>query len=188
MNSTIKRAGLWALGAVLPKQQVLDRHMRHMARGVAYLLCGGIIVATVFLALLAGAYFVLLEQGLTIFSSAAIIITMALLGAVICFLLADRSLHRAARLTEELKISTPALPKIEADVDLQEGASVLINAFLAGFRGSYHTRRPSAQPDLFDEKVEPDIGKVHVRSESRAEPSYDEDKDIIRFRPRHEAG
>lgn len=186
MDNTVKRIGLWALGALLPRPQVFDRHIRHMARGVTYLVCGGMIIAAIFLALLAAVYGVLIEQGLSVATSAAITITMALLGAIICFLMADRALNRAAHLPEELKMASPALPKIEADLDLQEGASVLLHAFLAGFRGSRPSRRSRVQADLFDDDEDKNVAEVHVRTESRVERDYDEDKDIIRFRPRHQ--
>jgi phosphate/sulfate permease len=182
MDNTIKRLGLWALGALLPRQQVFDRHVRHMARGVTYLVCGGMIVAAVFLALLAGTYVMLVEQGLSVAVSVAITTVLALLGAAICFLLADRSLSRASQLTEELKLTPPPLPKVKADVNLQEGASVLVNAFLDGFRHPHRYRPHSRdQADLFGYDEDETIGELHLQNERE----YD-DKDIIRFRPRHQ--
>jgi hypothetical protein len=174
MSDTMKRVGLWALGAMLPKEQVFARHIRHMARGVTYLVCGGMIIAAAFLAALAGLYIALVDQGLTVAAAVGITGIIALLGATLCFLLAERALDRASRLTEELKISAPSLPNLRADIDLQEGANVLAHAFLDGLlrRPPY---RSHAQADLFEERM---AGK------SEREREYEHDKDIIRFRPR----
>lgn len=175
-HNTMKRIGLWALGSMLPKEQVFDRHIRHMARGVTFLVCGGMIIAAAFLAALAGLYMSLITQGMTVAASVAITGVIALLGAAVCFLLADRALGRASRLTDELKVSTPSLPHIKADIDLQEGANVLVNAFLDGFLHR-PPMRPRPQADLFDDE---DIAELHIEREE-----YD-DKDIIRFRPRNQ--
>ncbi|MCH2546931.1 MAG: phage holin family protein [Alphaproteobacteria bacterium] len=183
MANTIKRIGYWAIGALLPNQEVFNNHIRNMARGVMFLVCGGMIIAALFLATLAGVYALLLEQGLSVLTSAVLTAVIALMGAALCFLMAERSLNRASRLTEELKITPPSLPTVKADIDMQEGVSVLFNAFIDGFRGRGEVYR--AQADLFDYEDE-DIADVHIRHKSRHEHYYDDDKDIIRFRPRHE--
>lgn len=190
MADTMKRLALAAIGTLLPKQDVFDKHVRHMARGVTFLVCGGMIIAALFLATLAGIYMAMLEQGLSVAVAAAITGTVALLGAIVCFLLADRALNRASHLTEELKVTAPPLPKINANIDLQEGATVLFNAFMDGF----HTPR-NTQEDLFDyaEALRAEVKalrrELDAKSAVNVERQYDEDKDIIRFRPRNnEAG
>lgn len=183
-GDTMKRIALWALGAMLPREQVFDRHIRHMARGVTLLVCGGMIVAAVFLAALAGLSMMLVESGLSTGAAVAITAVIALLGATVCFLLADRSLNRASKLTEELKVSPPKLPRIEADLDLQEGANILVHAFLDGLLPRRSGRRYTAQKDLFDYEMDEEIGDVHLRGNVHVEREYDEEKDVIHFRPR----
>lgn len=185
MDNTIKRLGLWALGTLLPKPHILDRHIHHLAWGMAYLVFGGVIVVAIFLGLLAGTYAVLLAQGLSVIAAAAITLTLALLGAAICFLLADRALGRVIQVTNDLKVSSPSLPKIEATLDLQEGVSVLVQAFLAGFRGPRREKhRYDEQADLFEDEEEETIAELHLRTEAHPELSKEDDKDIIHFRPR----
>lgn len=181
----MKRLGLWAMGALLPREQVFDRHLRHMARGVTFLVCGGMIIAAVFLASLAGLTMLLAESGLSTPAAVSITAVIALLAAAVCFLLADRALGRAAHLTEELKMSPPALPRIEAELDLQEGANILLHAFLDGLLPRRKSRRYEAQRDLFDDdRADEDIADIHLRGNGHVEREYDADKDIIHFRPR----
>lgn len=190
MVDTMKRLGLWVLGQMLPREEVFDRHIRHMARGVTFLVCGGMIVASVFLAILGMLYIGLVEQGLSAVLAAAITGIVALLGSVICFQMADKSLTKASKLTEELNVSTPSLPKLEANVDLQEGAAVLINAFLDGIRTpsstAYHTKKHEELVERL-EMLQAELEAELAAQEDivRVEKEYDSDKDIIHFRPKN---
>lgn len=187
MADTMKRIALWVLGLTLPREEVFDRHVRALARGVTYLVCGGVIITAIFLALLGALYMMLLDQGLSATSAGGITGIVALLGAAICFLLADKSLSKASRLTDELRVASPSLPKLEASIDLQTAATTLVNAFIDGFRGRTGTpyqKHKHLQEDLFErlERLEAELEEAAAKE--RVEREYDESKDIIRFRPR----
>ena len=188
----MKKIALWVLGQMLPREEVFDRHIRHLARGVTYLVCGGVVITAIFLALLGALYMALVDQGLSTALAGTLTGIVALLGAAVCFLLADKSLSRASKLTDELKVGTPTLPKIEATLDLQEAANTLLNAFIDGVRGRAGTpyqKHKRLQEDLFErlERLEAEL-EAELEEEAanhRVEREYDENKDIIRFRPRH---
>lgn len=190
MADTMKRIALWALGQMLPREEVFDRHIRNMARGVTYLVCGGMIIAAVFLALVGAMYFALIAQGLSIVLSAAITGIVALLGAVVCFLLADKSLSRAAKLTDELTMKPPKLPTLEGSVDLQQGAIALASAFLDGFTERpdtpYQRRKHDALVARLEEleaELEAELAAQEAEEE-REEVLLGNEKDIIHFRAR----
>lgn len=160
---------------MLPRRLVFVHHLRHLARAVAWFVCGGVLLAAVFLALLAGTYTGLIVQGVSAVAAALIVGVVAVMAGALCFLMAERSLDKAASLTDELQMHPPSLPRIQADLDLQEGASVLFRAFMDGFRGheaQEHKKKTAVQEE------ETILSRVEVERE------YDSEKDIIRFRPR----
>lgn len=194
MADTMKRIALWALGQMLPREEVFDHHIRNMARGVTYLVCGGMIIASVFLALVAAMYFALVAQGLSIALSATITGIVALLGAAVCFLLADKSLSRAAKLTDELTVKPPKLPTLEASVDLQQGAVALASAFIDGLTGRpdtpYQRRKHEALLARLEEleaELEAELAAQETAEEFEEELEEEllgNEKDIIHFRAR----
>lgn len=192
MADTMKRIALWVLGQMLPREEIFDYHIRHMARGVTYLVCGGMIIAALFLAAVGALYFALVAHGLSVPLAASMTTVMALMGAAVCFLLADKSLSRAAKLTEQLTVKPPKLPPLEANIDLQQGAVTLVNAFLDGLRGrmdtSHHHRRHRellARLEELEAELEAEIAAQEALAEAEAKRK-EGDKDIIHFRPRDE--
>lgn len=176
MSDTLKRIGLWTLGRMLPRRLVFTHHLRHLARAVAWFVCGGVLLAAVFLALLAGTYSVLIVQGVSAIVAAVVVGVVAVMAGALCFLMAERSLDKAASLTDELQMHAPSLPRVQADLDLQEGASILFRAFMDGFRGHEgHEHKKKATVVQEEETI---LSRVEVERE------YDSEKDIIRFRPR----
>lgn len=176
MSDTAKRLGLWALGRVLPRRQEVAFHVRHFAQGLVWFICGGMLLAAVFLAVLAVAYLALVAEGLSVAAAGTIVGVVAVLAMAICFLQAVRSFDKAAAIAENLHLRPPALPRIQADLDLQEGVSVLFNAFMDGLRG--HERTERGKKAATAEEEETILSRVEVERE------YDVEKDIIRFRPR----
>lgn len=175
MSDTLKRIGLWTLGRMLPRRRVFAGHIRHLAHGVAWFVCGGVLLAAVFLAVLAGTYSALIVQGISAVIAAVIVGVVAILAGALCFLMAERSLDKAASITDELQMHAPSLPRIQADLDLQEGVTVLFRAFMDGLRGEDHERKKKATAMEEEETI---LSRVEVERE------YDAEKDIIRFRPR----
>jgi hypothetical protein len=192
MADTMKRLGLWVLGQVLPREEVFDYHVRHMARGVTYLVCGGMIIAAIFLSVLGLMFAALMNQGMTMLLAGVITGVFAVLGAIICFQLADKSLSRASKLTEELNVGTPQLPTVQGSVDLQEGLYTIVNAFVDGIKGD-PVRESQQEYNALVERLaalemELELAVAEEEARQRVEREYDVDKDIIHFRPRRPNG
>lgn len=162
VSDTIKHLGLWVLGRFLPKEHVLERHARNFAKAAMLMVMGGLIVTAVFIGGLIGLHTYLTSQGLQQGLSMSIIGVIALLAASVCFMKADRIIGDIIPDKEDL---TPrGLPSnIQVDVAVQEGISIAVAAFLAGFRGRNSKSVAPVQPDLFEIEGDEDIIHLHPR-------------------------
>lgn len=161
-HGTLKWLGLWALERFLPKQNALEAHIRNILKGAMLMIMGGLILVSVFIGGLIGLHYALVSQGLHPGFATAIIGSIALLSAYVCFVQADRILKDV--LPEKPANPLPKLPNVSIDVALQEGLSLAIGSFVNGFRGKPN---PPTSPD--HKVVEVNVDTV------------DEDEAIVHF-------
>lgn len=135
-HGTLKWLGLWALERFLPKQNSLEIHIRNILKGAMLMIMGGLILVSVFIGGLVGLHYALVSQGIHPGFATAIIGSIALLSAYICFVQADRVLKEVLpEKSESSNNPLPKLPTVSIDVALQEGVSLAIGSFLNGLRG-----------------------------------------------------